>query len=637
MTFIINISKENRKPLSDGVLRVLAEHTARKTPAKVLSGRFFSAAIVGSVKINTYKDGITVLIIGKPNITTTTIPGSSVLDIIHALYKNDGEGFIGKVRGGFGIIIIDNNKEKVIAFRDRIGFYPIFYSINSTGLWLSNSVKPILASRSVSFSLDHQAIYRYLFLKAFESPDTPINEIRSLKPGCSLLFTDKSINIKQYWDIPLPTVQKDSAKDAEKKDKLIGLLKTVLGEQSSYSGSQSGLLLSGGIDSSILAALSSNNNKGKSPIAFNVNFSGRWKHLDESKYAELVAQSSSIQLQKVDFNINSLLGILPILFWNNNLPTANSGFKLALIAEKGFLQDIDSYILGEGADTLLDYLWKWKYFNLLYRAAFLTKIIPDSAKTFILRIIEEFLYMLETKFIGRENWVEILRSYLALHLGYWKWKGSRIRINELTRLFSSECRDKLGGGLIRRTFSNHYKKVDSKEFAEKLIYATLKSYTPNQQLMNYQTICNYYGADMFCPYLDERIIEYCLKLPVDIRAGKKILKSIANKFVPHEVINREKRVFIVPMEIWLRNQLRSFVDVVFSEENIKKRGIFDIREMIKLKESFYSDKFQSWSDIWSFVLLEAWLRINYDAVYPQKPESIFDIFPEVKIPDDIQD
>jgi asparagine synthase (glutamine-hydrolysing) len=140
---------------------------------------------------------------------------------------------------------------------------------------------------------------------------------------------------------------------------------------------------------------------------------------------------------------------------------------------------------------------------------------------------------------------------------------------------------------------------------------------------------------MFCPYLDERVIEYCLKLPVDRRVGKKILRSIAGRLVPQEVITREKRVFIVPMGTWMKDSLKPFVDLVFSEKNLEKRGIFNVMEMIKLKGSFDRGEFQSWSDIWSFVLLEAWLRINYDKAFPEKPENVHQIFPELEMPRNI--
>ncbi|RNC69634.1 MAG: hypothetical protein ED859_07450 [Desulfuromonadales bacterium] len=629
MTFVLNISNDACVPLSSGLLQVVADHTLQRSPAHVVTGRCFTAAMTGGGEIRSYPDGITIIIVGRPRFRSAEHEGNPPADGIHALYSVAAERLVEALSGEFGIVVVDENKRIAIAFRDRLGFYPLFYRTTANGLWISNSLKPILASGEV-VTLDHQAVYRYLFLKAFESPDTPVREIRSIEPGCFLRSEDGRVDFKRYWDIPIATGAKNASGETQCKEELSELLGTVMREELMGPSSINGLLLSGGIDSSILAALSARYGaQEQETIAFNITFSERWKPLDESPYAEKAAQMASLPLHKVDFSLDNLLRVLPSLLWNNTLPTANSGFKLSLIAERGARHQIGTYMLGEGADTLLDYSWKWKYFNRLYKTASITGLLPEKAKRLLLRTGEKFLYVLEKNLVGKDNPTEILRSYLACLLGYWRWKGAAIRADELSRLFCERYRPTVGGELISTVFAGYYKRVDADELAEKFIYSSLKSYTPNQQLMNYQTICNYYGADMVCPYLDERVIEYCLKLPVQMRAGKKILKSIAEKCVPQDIITREKRVFLMPMEAWLKDALRPLVETVFSEKVIEHRGLFDVREMTLLKDQFYAGTFPSWSDIWSFVVLEAWFRINLDSSFPRLPESILDIFPEV--------
>jgi asparagine synthase (glutamine-hydrolysing) len=633
MTFLLRITKGHREGFNDSTLKVLADHAAVETPVRIVDDEAFSAAMLDRIYCRTYDDGITVLYIGRPVVRDNEIPQERALDFIHQLYIEDGEKFIHKIKGAFGLVVIDKRRKINFVFRDRMGFYPIFYCDAPDGLLLSNSIKLILSSSAVAFSLNHEAIFRYLFLKAFECPDTPVDEVYSLEPGCLLSYNVGKVETRRYWDLPLPSERFNNTELKDKKEELTVLLQQVLQEQASISHIRSGLLLSGGIDSSLLAALMTGNgdyDSGRDVTAFNINFSEAWKDLDESQYAEIVADRCSMKLQKIEFSLDNLLNSLPTLFWNNNLPTANTGFKLSLVAERGISQDINTYVLGEGADTLLDYSWKWKYFNPMYKAAFLSKVFPESINAGVLRIAEGTIHYLQSKYFGKENPLEILRSFFGVQLGYWKWKGSRIRINELVRLFDGKLRNDMGSGLLRNVFSEYYERVDSGELAEKLIYSSLKSYTPNQQLMNYQTICNFYGANLACPYLDEDIIEFCLRLPVDNRVDKRILKSISENIVPHEIINREKRVFIVPMETWMKENLRPFVELAFSEKNISKRGFFDYREMSQLKESFYRGDFQSWSDIWSFILLEAWLRINYDVTTPSRPETVQDIFPELE-------
>lgn len=629
MTFIVAISRGRLEPLPEGVVNVLAEHSAGEAPVNTLNGQNFSAAFIAGCEARSYPDGITVLVVGRPGFSSPEKGGNSAIDSIYQLYQRAGEGLAGYFSGGFGLVIIDEPKQQVLVTRDPLGFYPIFYRGGADRLWISNSIKPILASGAGPHTLDDQAIYRYLFLKAFESPDTPVREIRSLEAGCLLRWKNGATDIRRYWDIPIAAGPKTNPSEDQCREELTELIGTVIREQLTSDSLATGLLLSGGIDSSILASIAAHRSDiPRKPLAFNVTFTGQWEALDESPYAEMVARAASLPLHKVEFTLENMMQAMPELLWNNNLPTANSGFKLSLLANEGHRHGIGTYMLGEGADTLLDYSWKWKYFNRLYKGAFLAGVLPESGRTAVLRTAEEALYALETKGIGRNTLFSILRSYMACLLGYWRWKGSAIRAVELGQLFESTHRKGVGPGLITEIFRRYYQQIDTDELAEKFIYSSLKSYTPNQQLMNYQTICNYHRAQMVCPYLDERVITYCLKLPPHLRAGKKVLKAVAERFVPREVITREKRVFLMPMESWLKDALKPLVDVVFSRENVERRGIFNAAEMAGLKDRFYRGEFKSWSDIWAFVVLEAWLRINYDPAVPRRPDTLLEIFPE---------
>jgi asparagine synthase (glutamine-hydrolysing) len=631
MTFIAAISRGRQEPLPHGAEKVLAEHSAGHAAVSRLNGRTFSAAFIAGGEARSYPDGITVLVVGRPGFVSPDLRGKPLIDSIHQLYRAAGEGLAGYFSGGFGLVIIDESKRQVFVVRDPLGFYPLFYRADADRLWISNSIKPILASGAGTHTPDDQAIYRYLFLKAFESPDTPVREIRSLEAGCLLRWKNGTTDIRRYWDVPIAAGPKADRSEDQCREELTDLIGTVLREQLTSDSLPTGLLLSGGIDSSILASIAARRSDiPRKPLAFNITFTGRWEPLDESPYAEMVARAASLPLHKVEFTLENMMRVMPELLWNNNLPTANSGFKLSLLANEGQRHDIGTYMLGEGADTLLDYSWKWKYFNRLYKGAFLARVLPESGRTAVLHTAEEALYALETKVIGRNTPFSILRSYMACLLGYWRWKGSAIRAGELDRLFEGKHRRGVGSGLVTEIFTRYYQQIDTEELAEKLIYSSLKSYTPNQQLMNYQTICNYHEARMVCPYLDERVITYCLKLPPQLRAGKKVLKAVAERFVPQEVITREKRVFLMPMESWLKDTLKPLVDVVFSRENVERRGIFNAVEMAGLKDRFYRGEFKSWSDIWAFVVLEAWLRINYDPAVPRRADNVLEIFPEAE-------
>ena len=108
------------------------------------------------------------------------------------------------------------------------------------------------------------------------------------------------------------------------------------------------------------------------------------------------------------------------------------------------------------------------------------------------------------------------------------------------------------------------------------------------------------------------------------------LQAAAERWFPRELVHREKCAFLMPMTEWITTEFWPLVELVFSPDLIERRGLFDPEAMTELKRSFSNGTFGSWPDIWSFVVLEAWLRINLDPAAPTLPHSVEDVFPEIE-------
>ncbi len=627
MGFVACLAEGERPALDASVLGAVRRSTAAAEVAETLASGGMVAAWNGRVEAACFPDDVTVLVLGRPRFLDGGAAASAA-ETIHGLYRRHGRDLVDRVMGSFMILVHDPVRKTSLLFRDRIGFIPAFYCLAGGALWISSGVRPILAARPVPFSLDVPAIYRYLYLKAFESPDTPVCEIRSLEPGHVLSWRDGKAESLRYWSLPLPSVRR--ADEGEKTvEELESLLQDAVSDGRGQTGGGDALLLSGGVDSSLLAAMIGRNGPGRA-LAYNVTFDGEYRPLDESRYAEIAAQSAGLPLKKVSFSLQNVIRSLPTLFWDNLVPTANSGFKLALVAGRAAGTGGGRWVLGEGADTLLDYGWKWPYFNRLDRLFRLGGLLaPRSSKS--LALFEEVLYRIRPRLgSSASEAVGILQSYAASRLGYWKWKGSRFRPRDAAALFADAHRGMVGARLVSQVFDRHYALVAGGDWAEKLIAGSLTSYTPNQQLTNYHAIAHDHGGELACPYLDERVIAYCLGLPVPLRRDKRILKDVARRRLPPEVIERRKQVFMVPMADWMKGPLRPLVDLALGEEAAGRRGLFNTAAMEDLKRSFLDGVFTSWSDVWSFVLLEAWLRLNWDAPDGRRPETLDDIFPEIE-------
>jgi asparagine synthase (glutamine-hydrolysing) len=148
--------------------------------------------------------------------------------------------------------------------------------------------------------------------------------------------------------------------------------------------------------------------------------------------------------------------------------------------------------------------------------------------------------------------------------------------------------------------------------------------------MNYHTSSNYFGAELACPFADERVVSYCVALPWYEREHKRVLKTVAERWLPHDLVHRRKCAFLMPMNEWIKTHFRPLLDAVFARENLERRGVFDPAGMAALKETFLAGRFDAWPDLWTFVVLEAWMRINLDANIPTCPGTVEEVFPELE-------
>jgi asparagine synthase (glutamine-hydrolysing) len=628
MAFVAHLRWAGLARLDEAVVECVRQHSAQRPRPEVLDGTKTGAAAawVGPSRGQRFDDGVILLVSGRPRVDRAG-PDEPEIAAIYRSYRERGADCVRGMGGSFGVVILDPANRRCVIGRDRLGFVPLFHHIDRSGVWVGDTIKPILASRCTYFTLDHEAIYRYLHLKAFESPDTVVREVRGVRPGTLVSISPHEVQEKRYWDIPVVPVRYEAERDGSQglEELLAGAIEAGIGP----GDRPTGIMISGGLDSGVLAALAARG-RPSGNIGINVAFEDRWSSMDESLYAQAVADQCGIPMQRVEFTHPRLVESLPTLWWNNHLPTANSGFKLNLIGMQAReLGEPDTLMLGEGADTVLLYGWNWKYFDQLSRAAPAAALLPRRLRRDLSGAFERALQAIQGSRLSNDV-TGILRSYLAATLGYLKWKGSTIRPEAIDVLFHQGLRERLGFRLLSQVFGTYYEDAGVSGFSERLVYASLKSYIPNQQLMNYHTTCNYFGAELACPFADERVVEYCLALPWYEREQKRVLKTVAERWLPKELVYRRKCAFLMPMKEWIKTRFRPLIDSVFDPETLERRGLFDPDNMAELKQAFLAGRFKSWPDIWTFVVLEAWLRINLDVSDPRRPDSIEAVFPELE-------
>lgn len=546
--------------------------------------------------------------------------------LIRDAYDKYGKNSPEHLEGVFVYVLWDKKKGTLFIARDRLGQKPIFYYVTDSGDFIfASTTKGILGSDLVKKDLDLEAIYHFLFMKSFEQPRTPIKGLKSLLPGHFLIFKDGKITSGRYWDIEIKI--NNSISENEAIDEISKLIfRSIENCCKDLIPSKVGVLLSGGIDSSYLVAILSQ--YFDEPIkTFHVHFDKEGRADDESDYANIVSEKFRTKHTNIKLTADFILNNLTDMVWNTNTPIANSGFKLSVVAPVGMKDGVEFYLLGEGADTIFGLSEAWRYYEMLESILFFLPLLDDSSKNRFYRLGRDVSHGLMN--FSDSMYIKGLFYYFCSRLGYFKWKGSTITEEEVRNLFNKSNFDPEKMTSIGDLYQSIFKSSKADKIIEQYTYTALKTYTPNQQLIHYASICSAYKSTPIFPFLDIQLMEYCLKVPFRLKnkegVKKYLLKNISKKCLPAQIINRKKKAFILPFGHWLENELKPLVDYVFSKETIEKRGVFSYMEMSKLYYRFYTRKDASWVDIWSFVILELWLQMFFDADEMKKPnENIFD-------------
>jgi len=480
--------------------------------------------------------------------------------IVHG-YEQWGIGIFKKLRGMFAAAIYDLSKDKVILARDRIGIKPLYYLTHNDSFYFSSEVKSFKKISGFSFkdNLNYDNInllLGYMFLP--KSDETIIGGVKKLLPGHLLeIRSGKIKKTKAYWKLEGADKDITFEKAVNKLDRLLS--ETV--KSHLMSDVPLGVLLSGGLDSSLLTAYTKKLTDSK-VVTFNAKFDHKF---DESKYAREVAKYLDTKHEEVFIDtsdINKNIERYASTF--DDLTTFDGGvITTKILCEKIKAKGITVLLLGEGADEILGgYSW----FGL---SQLPFSLLPASAQaSFYYYAISRNITYKPSLFYG--NWIK------------------------------------------------EYKQMHDKDVFRNVSRTELNIQLPNHLLMKVDKSSMAASVEARVPYLDHKVVEFVHKLPRSYKLKgrffngssvneKYILRKVAQRYLPQDIVYRKKRGFMIPMLDVLNADLNKVKDYVFSTDSISQRLI----PKQKLQNLFVRDggeieNMQKEYLLWRLFLLEVW-------------------------------
>lgn len=519
--------------------------------------------------------------------------------IIH-LYEETGEDCLLRIKGMFAFALWDKRKKVLFIGRDRIGIKPLYYFNKNGKFAFASEIKALLKLPFIEKEMDLEALDLYFSLEYVPSPLSIFKNIRKLEPGTYLLLNSEELQKKSYWDLK----DSKSARAITFKE-ASGRLEVLLSEsvkEHLNSDVPVGLFLSGGLDSGVLAALV----KKHLPVrmrTFSLGFEE--KSFDETKHSQMIARLLGSRHQHCIFKRQDFIDSFSQVTNNLDEPLGDfSVFPLYFLARFA-RHEVKTAISGEGGDELFMGYPTYRAHKLLDRI----KQIPEVGITRILKAVAPVFPNSSDYFTLGFKVRQFLRGEghfrdpVARHLC---WMGSFLK-PEKTLLYSEQLTNDLAGfsaNIFNREKNNS---LSSIEGLKKVQYQDFYGYLSENLLVKADRVSMAASLELRLPYLDHEIMEFAWGLPSDFLFQKRILRTVAGRFLPHQILGRKKQGFAMPLSKWLKEKkVSSLIEKSFDEAFLRKQGLFKAWYVRRMLDEHIHEKNDHRKKLGTYFMFQAW-------------------------------
>lgn len=557
-----------------------------------------SMCIIFNGEIYNYKD-LKRELLNKGHRFTTT---SDTETIIHA-YEEWGEECLKRLRGMFAFCIWDSRKETLFLVRDRLGIKPLFYAQYNGKFVFASEIKAILSDMHFNKQIDMEALTSYFMFSYIPAPLTIYKNINKLLPGHFLIVKKEQVVIKEYWDLFFEPDRK------KKEEDFIHEFMELLRESVNMrlmSDVPLGAFLSGGIDSSAVVAMMSNEDD--IPVnTFTIGFGGDSGGFDdERKYARLVAQRYKTNHREHEV-LPDVDGVINRIVNSFDEPFADDATIPSYFVCKMARENVTVALSGLGGDEAFCGYERYLGFHIsrIYNK------IPGIIREKIIRALIE--KMPESSSGG--NRVNHLKRFVRSsslnsaerYLGFisrlnQSYKGSFFaeNNNDYEEAFDSS----------NKRFLRYFDSQNAEDPLNKVFYCDIKTYLPEDILACTDRLSMHHSLEVRVPFLDHKMIEYSATIPPEIKLKwfqkKYLLKKGVSSLLPKPVLKHKKQGFVGPMTRWLQTDLKETTLNKLSKKNLEKHGIFNHDTINNILNDHYDGRETNDSLIWSLLIFQTW-------------------------------
>ena len=504
---------------------------------------------------------------------------NSDTEVLIRLYQKYDIEFLNLLNGAFSFCIYDLKKERFFCARDRYGKKPFYYYTKENKFIFSSMIKPIINILGFTPKLNKVALSQYLQFFVPLTPNTFYTDINKLDSASYLLYENNKVIIKKYYKIK-------TYKNIHEEESALKNIEDILYssvEERLKSDVEVGTLLSGGIDSSLISTIYSQITNHKINT-FSVGYNTHTKY-SELPYAKIVAENINSNHTALEIEQKDFVESLDDVFNNLEEPHADpASIPLYLLTKEINRQGIKTVLSGEGSDEL--FLGYDNYAKFLKYYEF-SKSLDEKQTSFLNEIISS---------LGGNKEAEYLRRVVKKENIY----------NSFGEIYTSSQRKKL-----LQKVANFKYESPKKDPVDWMSYIDTKVWLGEALLSKVDKMSMANSVETRNPFLDFRLVDTSFSINSKLKVGdtnKYLLKKVASKYIPNEIINRQKKGFNSPFNEWLFEEYKDKLlqDIykvnehtsLFNDEYILY--LYENAKVNKLKQHFYA--------LWHFC---KWYNKNY--------------------------
>jgi asparagine synthase (glutamine-hydrolysing) len=531
---------------------------------------------------------------------------SDTESIVH-LYEEYGQDCVQHLRGMFAFVIWDKVRHSLFGARDRLGIKPFYYRLQDGTFIFGSEIKAILAHPGIRAEFNPSVLPEYLAFGYIAGEQTLFSGIRKLPAGHTLELTENGgLTIRRYWDLSV-------AEDPEPRERgyYVRGYRELLEEAVSthlMSDVPLGVFLSGGLDSSAVAALTAKSRR--EPIqTFAVGYAEQT--YSELPYAKIVSDHIGSQHHEIQVTRQQFFDSLPDVIWHEDEPVCWTSSVALYHLAKFTREHVTVVLTGEGSDeTLAGYTrYAWTVWNARMDSVY-RRLTPSVLRAFVREQIHSaklgatLRRKVEHTFLGRDgaSWPSFY--FDNFYSAFSAAEQRQLLSPELQGYADSACASSMtvwersSGTLLKR-----------------LLYTDINTYLV-ELLMKQDQMSMAASLESRVPFLDHLLVEFAAGIPSSFALkgleGKSILKSAVEDLLPHSIIYRRKMGFPTPWSEWLVGaQLQELENLLMEPRSIR-RNLFQPDAIRRIFAEHRSRTRDNSNRIWRLLNLELWFRVFVD-------------------------